>query len=59
MKYISLILGIVGAVCALVLLLALINYTHTAVEAGNVCKTIYGCFGLWVWFNICTKEKKK
>lgn len=59
MKYISLILDILGAICGLVLLLALINYTHSAVEAGNVCKTIYGCLGLWIWFNLCTKEKKK
>jgi hypothetical protein len=41
MKYISLVLGIICTICALVLLLALINYTHTAVETGNVCKTIY------------------
>ena len=59
MKYISLILGIIVAICGLVLLLALINYTHNVVEAGDVCKTIYGCFGLWIWFNLCTKEKKK
>lgn len=58
MKHIPLILGIIGAICGIVLLLALINYTNNAVEAGNVCKTIYGCFGLWIWFNICKKEKK-
>ena len=59
MKYISIIFSIIGVICALVLLLALLNYTHTAVEAGNVCKTIYGCFGMWLWFHLCTKEKKK
>lgn len=59
MKYVSLILGILGAICALVVVFTLINYTHNAVESGNVCKTIYGCFGLWLWFHLCTKEKKK
>lgn len=59
MKYVSLIFSIIGAICGLVLLLALINYTHNAVEAGNVCKTIYGCFGMLVWLYICPKEKKK
>lgn len=59
MKYISIIFSIIGAICALVLLLALLNYTHTAVEVGNICKTIYGCFGMWLWFHLCTKEKKK
>lgn len=59
MKYISLILGIIGAICALVLLFGLIAYTNNAIEAGNTCKTIYGCFGMWVWIQVfCKKEKK-
>ncbi len=59
MKYIPLILGILGAICGIVLLLALINYTNNAVESGNICKTIYGCFGMWIWLYLSTKEKKK
>lgn len=42
----------------IILGLALLGYTSHSVNAGDVCRTIYGCFGLWVWLNINTKENK-
>ena len=28
----------------------LIWTTHTYVQDGDVCRTIFGCFAMWVWF---------
>lgn len=30
--------------------LALITATNRFVQAGDVCKTIFGCFALYIWF---------
>lgn len=33
------------------LALFMIFYTNYHVKAEHICETIYGCFGLWVWFH--------
>lgn len=35
-----------------------IFYTAYWVNAGDVCRTIFGCFALWIWFNFDRKENK-
>ena len=34
----------------------LIWYTNNAVEAENVCKTIWGCFAMYILFKLNRKE---
>ena len=43
MKYIAKILYVIIG-------LFLILYINKYVQAGDVCRTIYGCFTLWLWF---------
>jgi hypothetical protein len=59
MKYIEPIITIIGCILGIALGIALICYTSRAVEAGDICKTIWGCFGLWIWFNLGKKENTK
>lgn len=30
--------------------LLILLYTDCYVNAGDICKTIYGCFALYIWF---------
>ena len=34
-------------------------YTIHYVEAGDICRTIFGCFAMWVYFNTFGKENLK
>ena len=36
-----------------------IFYTAYWVNAGDICRTIFGCFALWTWFNFVKKENTK
>jgi len=53
MKYV---LPIIRAIIYLVGWFTLIWYVNNAVEAENVCKTIWGCFAMYIWFNFGKKE---
>ena len=54
MKYI---IPILDTIIYALLAFGLIGYTSQAVSSGDICRTIFGCFGLWIWFNIGKKEK--
>lgn len=54
MKYI---LPIIRAIIYLVGWFTLIWCVNNAVEAENVCKTIWGCFTMYIWFNFGKREK--
>lgn len=56
MKHIT---SIISIIIYTVLVFALIAYTFRAVNSGNICETIYGCFGMWVWLNIGKRENKR
>lgn len=45
MKYVKSILYIVIS-------LILVWGTYSHVQAGDICRTIYGCFALWLWFQL-------
>lgn len=53
MKYI---LPIIRVIIYIAGWFTLIRYVDNAVDAENVCKTIWGCFTMYIWFNFCKKE---
>ena len=55
MKYI---LPIVRASIYIAGWFVLIWDVDNAVEVENVCKTIWGCFAMYIWFNFDKKENK-
>jgi hypothetical protein len=47
-------------VCAsLALAFGAVLYTAHYVAEGDLCRTIFGCFALWTWFNFGKKENTK
>lgn len=51
------IITIIRAVIYIAGWFTLIWYVDNAVDAGDVCKTIWGCFAMYIWFNVNKKEK--
>lgn len=43
----------------LALAFGVVFYTAYWVNAGDLCRTIFGCFALWTWFNFDKKENTK
>ena len=54
MKYI---ISIINAIIYIALMCALLGYTMGAVNSADICRTIFGCLGLWIWYDINKKEK--
>lgn len=50
------IIPIIAFLLYILLGFALIGYTNNAVGSGDICKTLFGCFGIWVWLNLDRKE---
>lgn len=34
----------------------MLSYVYYHVKADNICETIFGCFGLWLWYYSWNKE---
>lgn len=44
-------------IIGLVIFFSELFYTAHYVQAGDICRTIFGCFAMWTWCHFNKKEK--